>query len=138
MTDSLTRPERSKLMSRIRGKGNASTEGRLVALLRACGVTGWRRHLPLPGRPDFTFRAPRVVVFVDGCFWHHCPQCGAMPASNRGYWKAKFERNQTNDRAVTKLLRKAGWTVVRVWEHALKQQPGRVVARIRRALAAGS
>ena len=61
---------RSQLMSRIRSKGNATTEQTMVALLRKHGLSGWRRHYPVAGRPDFVWRQERVALFLDGCFWH--------------------------------------------------------------------
>ena len=71
-------------------------------------------------RPDFVFRKQRVAVFVDGCFWHGCPRHGTKPVQNAAFWTAKFARNKARDRAVTRALRGAGWTVLRVWECALK------------------
>jgi DNA mismatch endonuclease (patch repair protein) len=121
-------------MARIRKFGNEATEMRLVRLLRRDGVSGWRRHLTLPGRPDFTFRRERVVVFIDGCFWHGCPRCNWTPASNTTYWQEKLRRNKARDRQADRALRQAGWHVLRVWEHTLKRQPGRVLSRIRAAL----
>ncbi|HZT83272.1 MAG TPA: very short patch repair endonuclease [Gemmataceae bacterium] len=136
MADRHSREQRSRNMSRIRKFGNASTELRLLRLLRAGGITGWRRHLDLPGRPDFTFPRERVVVFVDGCFWHRCPRCNWKPASNTAYWTAKLARNVAKDREADRQLQRTGWRVLRIWEHALREQPNRVMARIRRALAA--
>ncbi len=66
---------RSELMSRIRARGNKKTELALVTLLRTNRITGWRRHQPLLGRPDFIFRKRRLAVFVDGCFWHGFSRC---------------------------------------------------------------
>jgi DNA mismatch endonuclease (patch repair protein) len=85
---------------------------------------------------DFTFRRERVALFVDGCFWHGCPKHGTMPAGNRAFWKAKLARNTARDRTVTRALRQAGWTVLRIWEHDLapKHWP-RVARRVARALA---
>jgi DNA mismatch endonuclease, patch repair protein len=68
-------------------------------------------------RPDIAFTARRVAVFVDGCFWHCCPQHGSQPANNTWYWKPKLERNVERDRAADAALTAAGWSVVRVWEH---------------------
>src|SRR5690606_13552377 len=68
-------PARSRIMRSIRGKGNATTELRMVAILRRERLAGWRRHLDLPGRPDFAWPSERVALFVDGCFWHGCPHC---------------------------------------------------------------
>ena len=109
----------------------------MVALLRAYGIHGWRRHYDLPGRPDFVFRRERVAVFVDGCFWHACPACFRMPTSNVDYWRAKVKRNRRRDRLVTDELRRRNWHVVRVWEHAFKE-PDRVAARLRRMLTIGA
>src|SRR5438445_4703761 len=107
-------------MAAIRSKGNKDTELRLAAVFRAGGITGWRRHQALPGRPDFVFRRERLVVFVDGCFWHGCPRHGRKPDSNRDYWLPKLMRNRARDRAVGCELRRRGWTVVRIWEHDLR------------------
>jgi DNA mismatch endonuclease (patch repair protein) len=120
-------------MARISKFGDQSTELRLVKLFRWNGIKGWRRHLKLPGRPDFTFRRERVVVFADGCFWHSCPQCNWVPTSNTDYWEAKFARNRANDRDANRALRRAGWKVIRVWEHSLKQ-PERVIRQVGAAL----
>ena len=105
-------------MSAIRGKGNKDTELRMMALFRVYGFTGWRRGLVLVGKPDFVFRRERVVVFVDGCFWHGCPKPkhAPLPKTRAEWWAAKLSRNKERDRVVTRALRKAGWKVVRVWE----------------------
>ena len=117
--DILSRKERSLLMSRIRGKGNEKTEVRLARLLRKAGISGWRRHLPIPGRPDFAFRKQKVAVFVDGCFWHGCPRCFRLPKQNRAFWKAKIEGNRRRDRSVNGRLRRLGWRVIRIKECGL-------------------
>ncbi len=125
-------------MACIRGSGNKDTELRLMALFRAHGITGWRRNMRVFGKPDFVFRAAKVAVFVDGCFWHGCPRHATMPANNRAFWKAKLARNAVRDRTVTHALRKAGWRVVRVWECAIARTRTRAtLARIARALGAG-
>jgi DNA mismatch endonuclease, patch repair protein len=68
-------------------------------------------------RPDIAFTARRVAVFVDGCFWHACPEHGTKPANNVWYWEPKLRRNVERDRAADAALAAAGWDVVRVWEH---------------------
>ena len=117
-------------MSRIRARGNEKTEVRLARLLREAGIKGWRRHLPIPGRPDFSFRQQKVAVFVDGCFWHGCPRCFRLPKQNRAFWKAKIEGNRRRDRSVSGRLRRLGWKVVRIRECRLKHSD-RIVAKIR-------
>jgi DNA mismatch endonuclease (patch repair protein) len=109
---------------------------RLIAIFRAHGITGWRRHRPLFGKPDFIFPQQRLAVFVDGCFWHGCPRCYARPKSNRKLWDTKIAVNRARDRKVNRTLRRDGWNVVRIWEHALtKRGEVQVVARIEAALA---
>jgi DNA mismatch endonuclease (patch repair protein) len=68
-------------------------------------------------RPDIVFTRKKVAVFVDGCFWHCCPEHGAQPSVNRSYWSPKLARNVERDARNTALLTEAGWTVLRVWEH---------------------
>jgi len=135
MTDRHTKEQRSRNMSRIRKFGNESTELTLLRLFRQYGIKGWRRHLELPGRPDFSFRKERVVVFVDGCFWHRCPICNWTPASNAAYWLPKLACNVARDRDANQRLKKAGWHVLRIWEHDLKKRPKSVAARIQDELA---
>lgn len=109
-----------------------------LALRRALHRLGYRYRLGvrvvLPSRsvrPDLTFNARRVAVFVDGCFWHSCPTHGRMPSDPSGYWAAKLARNRARDTVVDEGLRAAGWTVVRVWEH---EAVGDAVARVTAAL----
>ena len=136
MADWLSREQRSRNMASIRSKGNATTEQVFLHLLRQAGIHGWRRHVGLPGKPDFLFRAQRVAVFIDGCFWHGCPRCYRMPGDHRPYWKAKLSSNRRRDRRTTRKLRSLGWRVIRIWEHSLKSPLARTraVARLSKAL----
>ncbi|MCB0867348.1 MAG: DNA mismatch endonuclease Vsr [Solirubrobacterales bacterium] len=79
-------------------------------------------------KPDVVFTRQKVAVFVDGCFWHGCPEHGTTPKANSDYWKPKLERNMARDREVDFGLTAAGWTVVRVWEH---DDPTTVAAKVR-------
>jgi len=74
----------------------------------------------ISGKPDFAFQSERVLIFVDGCFWHGCPHCNRIPTSNTGYWDGKIARNRQRDRSATEQLLVDGWKVVRIWEHELK------------------
>lgn len=123
---------RSRTMAAIRGKGNRTTELRLAAALRFFRFRGWRRHLPLPGRPDFAWPALKVALFVDGCFWHGCPRCYKAPKHNAAFWQEKLEGNRRRDRRVTRELRARGWQVLRVWE--CKVGTPATLARLRRAV----
>jgi DNA mismatch endonuclease, patch repair protein len=96
-----------------------------LALRRALHGMGYRyrkdHRLDLDGgvrvRPDIVFTARRVAVFVDGCFWHCCPDHGSQPAANSWYWEPKLRRNVERDRNADAALGLAGWTVIRLWEH---------------------
>ena len=120
-------------MSRIRGKGNKSTELKLLKLLHEHGIAGWRRHQPITGKPDFIFPKQKLAVFVDGCFWHGCPRCFRIPGQNAEFWEKKIGGNMKRDRKISRLLRAEGWSVCRIWECRLKK-PDSVIRRIRRML----
>lgn len=91
---------------------------------------------PLRRRGDIVFTRWKVVVFVDGCFWHVCPIHGSLPKANREWWAAKLEANVDRDRETDRLLSMAGWRVVRIWEH---ESPQLALRRILAALnAAGA
>ncbi|NBV22498.1 MAG: very short patch repair endonuclease [Proteobacteria bacterium] len=146
MPDVFTKAKRSDVMSRIRSRGNANTELALVRVFRANGITGWRRQVKLvvesressaesrrvssprlstlgsrlAVRPDFVFPKLRLAVFVDGCFWHGCPRHGTQPKGNGAFWRKKLAANVARDRRVNRALRRSGWRVLRIWEHALK------------------
>jgi DNA mismatch endonuclease (patch repair protein) len=134
MADVFSPQKRPSVMAAIRSRGNKDTELRLVNIMKTAGLTGWRRHLPLPGKPDFAFPAVRLAIFVDGCFWHGCPKHGRKPASNEVYWNAKLARNRQRDRAVSKALLAKGWKTLRIWEHEL-QDSRRVIRKISTAMA---
>jgi DNA mismatch endonuclease (patch repair protein) len=87
--------------------------------------------LSLRRRADLVFRGPHIAVFVDGCFWHCCPQHGTTPKSNRNWWLAKLKRNRERDRDTDVRLHQAGWRVIRVWEH---EPTGAAADRVERAV----
>lgn len=136
MPDVFPKAKRSLVMSLIRRRGNKTTELALLNLFRASRITGWRRHQPVFGKPDFVFRAHRLAVFVDGCFWHACPMHSKTPSTNRKFWTEKLRRNAARDKLVARALRLKGWRVFRIWEHDLQKQPHKAVSRILRALGA--
>ncbi len=100
-------------------------------VLRGEGIVGWRRGMGVFGKPDFVFLRGRVAVFVDGCFWHHCPRHGKIPKSRRKYWRAKIARNVERAKEVNRELRRAGWKVLRVWGCELRDRP-RLMRKLRR------
>ena len=82
-------------------------------------------------RVDLAFTSAKVAVFVDGCFWHQCPEHATQPKRNAEFWQAKLRRNVQRDRTVNQALADSGWTVIRCWEH---EEPSSVVSRITSAL----
>lgn len=135
MADTLTVAERSERMSRVRSRENRATELRLIALMRKHRITGWRRGVPLPGKPDFVLRASKLAMFVDGCFWHGCPRHRRIPKTRVAFWKTKLARNVQRDREVRKVLRERGWRVFRIWEHELvRRNEAQLLRRIRAAI----
>lgn len=129
MADVFSRSKRSDIMSRVKGRGNRATELRLIQFMRRQNITGWRRNVPIFGSPDFIFTRARLAVFVDGCFWHGCPQHGALPSSNVAFWRAKLDRNKARDRLVTRTLAASRWRVLRIWQHELSAANERRVMR---------
>jgi len=127
-------------MSAQRREGTAPE----IALRRALHANGLRYRVhraPLPAlrrKADIVFGPARLAVFVDGCFWHGCPDHGRRRHNVNGwYWPAKIARNQDRDHDTDEALAAAGWWVVRVWEHELTgPDVDNAVARVREALAA--
>jgi DNA mismatch endonuclease (patch repair protein) len=120
--DVYNKTKRSDVMSKVRSKGNKSTELRLVEIFAKQGIKGWRRNYPVKGHPDFVFLKKRVAVFVDGCFWHGHDCRNTRPKQNEEFWAVKREKNMARDKAVTDVLEKRGWTVMRIWECELKKK----------------
>lgn len=110
-------------------------ERRLRSSIHRLGMR-FRVDLPIrvpgrrPIRPDIVFTRARIAVFLDGCFWHGCPEHGSMPKSNQQYWAAKIERNRKRDAEADLLLEEAGWTVLRFWEHESPETAAATVARL--------
>jgi len=116
-----TTPQRSRMMSSIRGK-NTWPERTLRSLLFARGFR-YRLHVRgLPGSPDLVFPKRRAVVFVHGCFWHRHEGCRytTTPRTNEDFWRQKFQGNVARDRRHAEMLHALGWRVAVVWECALK------------------
>ncbi|MFI5906019.1 very short patch repair endonuclease [Dactylosporangium sp. NPDC051541] len=116
-------------MSRQRRRDTAP-EVSIRQLLHAQGYR-YRVAWPIPGlrrrSADIAFTRAQVAVFVDGCFWHSCPEHKTSPNANGQWWSEKLETNRLRDAATTAHLEASGWTVVRIWEH---ERPADAVTRI--------
>jgi DNA mismatch endonuclease (patch repair protein) len=131
-----TDAKRSALMGRVR-HFDTQPELRLrEELKRSSSLRRLRLDYgkDLPGSPDIVIRRLYLAIFVDGCFWHGCPKHGSVPKTNRSFWQAKIKRNQARDKKADKNLRKLGWATLRFWEHDIRENIVRVVAKIEHAV----
>jgi DNA mismatch endonuclease, patch repair protein len=118
-----------EILGRVRSNDTA-LELRFRKTLWAEGLR-YRLRLKLPGSPDLVFLRARLVVFIDGCFWHGCPEHYRRPPTNVDFWRQKVERNMARDRRVDQELAELGWAVLRVWEHEItKDLPGAVARTV--------
>ena len=126
--DVMTVEQRSACMSRIRGK-DTGPELFVLGLLDDVGVEAETHARDLPGRPDFVLRERRIAIFVDGDFWHGW-RFPAWRHKLAPFWETKIEANRARDGRNHARLRRAGWRVVRIWEHQIERYPDVVRERI--------
>ncbi|WP_454793361.1 very short patch repair endonuclease [Mycolicibacterium lutetiense] len=134
MAEQLRKPSaaRSRNMAAVR-RTDTTLELRTRSALHRLGLR-FRKDFPVRVagrliRPDIAFTKLHVAVFVDGCFWHGCPEHGTMPTTNADFWRNKLETNASRDRLQTKLLIDAGWLVIRIWEHEATEEAVAVIQR---------
>jgi len=120
MTDTFSKEKRSQIMRNVKSNRNKSTELKLIKIFKDNHITGWRRNFKLFGKPDIVFPKLRLVIFLDGCFWHGHNCRNTTPKQNSEYWTAKIKRNITRDEVVTETLTNKKWNVIRIWECNLK------------------
>lgn len=116
MTDVFSKAKRSEIMAKIKGK-HTSPEVHLAYLLKELGFKPERHKKDLPGSPDAVLPRIKIVLFVNGCFWHghrNCSRAG-LPSTNRVFWKTKIEKNKRRDISQQRKLRKMGWCVLTFW-----------------------
>ncbi|MBT2449370.1 very short patch repair endonuclease [Streptomyces sp. ISL-43] len=126
-------PGVSARMSRQASR-NTTPELAVRRLLHASGLR-YRVNVPVPGIPrrtiDIAFGSNRIAVFLDGCFWHGCPQHATQPKANAEWWRSKLEKNMARDHETTTHLESIGWTVLRFWEHERPDDVARAITRIK-------
>jgi DNA mismatch endonuclease (patch repair protein) len=132
MADNLKPEDRRKTMQAVKGK-KTKLERRLSSMLAGMGLQGWKQNVgDLPGKPDVVFQKDRVVIFIDGCFWHGCPYCNRkLPETNRQYWQRKINRNVELAAINTQKLSQDGWVIIRIWEHEMRDSTSRRTVRTR-------
>ena len=131
MPDKITKTQRSYIMSQIRG---TRTKPELIVKENIDGRKLRYQPKGIPERPDFANKSKKIALFIDGCFWHKCPRCYKPPKSNKKYWKAKVERNTKRDKHVNRKMKKEGWTVIRFWEHQVKENELHIIKKINELL----
>lgn len=126
--DTMSKETRSRVMSRIRGK-DTGPERAVAEILESLGLALERHCADLPGRPDFVDRKRKLVVFVDGDFWHGW-RFPLWRHKLSPKWQKKIDDTRSRDRRNHRRLRSQGWTVVRIWEHQVEQSPDRCRQRL--------
>ncbi|EKE21991.1 MAG: hypothetical protein ACD_7C00083G0004 [uncultured bacterium] len=119
MADTVSKLQRSEIMSRIRSKDTKIE----VVFRKALWQSGFRyrkNSAKYFGKPDIVLKKYKTVIFLDSCFWHGCQKHFRMPATRKKYWDTKIERNKQRDNEVNQYYKKLGWKIFRIWEHDLK------------------
>lgn len=120
MTDVEPSSDAAKARMEAQPSRDTSPELELRSELHGRGLRYRVHDRPIDGlrrEADVVFRGPKVAVYVDGCFWHGCPEHGSTPKSNQDFWREKIQRNKERDRDTVERLEEEGWVAVRVWEH---------------------
>ncbi len=126
MSDIFSEKERSQIMSKIKSK-NTALELNFKKLIRGLK---FEYQPKVFGKPDFASKKLKIAIFIDSCFWHKCPKHFRKPTANNIYWTQKINRNVERSKEVNNNLKKQGWKVLRFWEHDLRNNTKKVIARI--------
>ena len=116
MADTYTVKERSRIMSLVH---SSNTKPELV-IKRAIKGRGFNYQPKVKGKPDFINRRTKIVIYVNGCFWHGCKKCHKIPKTNRAYWANKIKSNTIRDKQNRRYFLGIGYNVINIWEHELK------------------
>jgi len=131
MADKFDKKTRSRIMSKIKSKHTKPE----ILLRKALWAEGYRYRLHYgKERIDIAFPGKKLAIFVDGCFWHQCPLHSHIPKSNKAYWVPKLKKNIQRAKDKDKRLKKDGWRVIHVWEHAITENLSEVVKGLHPAL----
>jgi len=131
--DKLPKNQRSEVMRKVKGK-NTKLEYQVIEILLSHGIKRFKVHQPgILGSPDIVLLKEKIVIFIDSCFWHGCPKHLRMPKTNQKYWNSKIGKNVIRDIRIRAKLRRQGWSVLRIWEHDVRN-PLKVVRKITRTL----
>ncbi|MCB0754508.1 MAG: very short patch repair endonuclease [Flavobacteriales bacterium] len=125
----------SKYMRSNKSK-NTKPEMLFRKALWQAGIRGYRLHWKkAPGKPDIAFPSKKIAIFLNGCFWHRCPNCNlSLPKNNQEFWQSKFERNIARDKEKIEALENENWEVLVIWECEMKEDLGQQIEKVRRLL----
>lgn len=137
MADVFTKKKRSEIMSRIRSK-DTKLETDFFKLVKQTlypkGLRYRKHYKKLAGKPDIVFVKRKIAIFIDGDFWHGYNFGKTKNRLPKKYWRGKIENNIKRDKKISKILKKAGWVVIRIWEHEIKKRPAKALNKIVYAL----
>jgi DNA mismatch endonuclease, patch repair protein len=138
-----TAPPDAATKRRMRRVGQTDTAPELAIrrILFSRGLRYRKDYRPVPRlrtKADLAFLGPRIAVYIDGCFWHGCPEHATWPKSNEAFWRHKIEANMARDRRHHAALKEDGWIVVRLWEHEPPESAADRIERLVRSRANGS
>jgi DNA mismatch endonuclease (patch repair protein) len=131
--DVVSRETRSQIMSRVKQR-----DSRIELVLRSAlwhAGLRYHKHVRMRGIPDLVLRRPKILIFVDSCFWHGCRFHCRRPKTHVKFWQAKIARNRARDLKVNRFYRRRGWMVLRFWEHQLNTNLEGCVDRVLAAVA---
>ncbi|WP_406590228.1 very short patch repair endonuclease [Bacillus atrophaeus] len=120
--------QRRRTMQSI--KSESKLEKKVASELWRRGFRFRKNVKSLFGKPDIAIKKYKIVIFIDSCFWHYCPEHGHIPKSNIDYWNKKLLRNKNRDKKVTNHYLENGWNIIRIWEHELKGDYNKTLDRI--------
>lgn len=129
MADNLTPEQRHKNMTHIKST-NTKIEKDITKALWNLGYRFRKNVKGLPGKPDIAIKKYKIVIFLDSCFWHKCPEHFKKPKSNLEYWEPKIKRNVERDAEINRYYQNKNWHILRIWEHEVKKDFDNTLAKI--------
>ena len=129
-------PKKRRRVMQAVGRNDTEPEMRLRRALWSASLRYRLRRRIAGTRPDLCFIGAKVAVFVDGCFWHGCPDHYSAPVHNSSFWSEKLRKNQSRDRRDDRRLGVAGWNVLRYWECEVREEATRIVEELNRVVRA--
>ena len=130
MADNLTPEQRHKNMTHIKSS-NTKIEKDITKALWNLGYRFRKNVKGLPGKPDIAIKKYKIVIFLDSCFWHKCPEHFKKPKSNLEYWEPKIKRNVERDAEINSYYQQKNWHILRIWEHEVKKDFDNTLLKIR-------